>query len=143
MKILGLEIRFPRISSSDRRGEKRIPVHETLYLDYCTSEPPQEGSAQALDISISEIRFISPSKLPKGAILDLTLRFPPGLIQMQTLKVRGHVVRSYRRFHQKRHRVVCAFDEMDASSLDQIQTFIRWLEERKEKFLFFRYRDEP
>lgn len=141
MRVLGLEIRFPRILNWERRGVERIQVYETLYVVYRDLRTLSSGSGQAHDISIAGVRFSSENKLNKGSPLELTLRFSAGALprNIQTLQAHAHVIYCHKRFRHHHYHVACAFDDLGEEAARIIQLFISWLKEREQKYLFFRY----
>lgn len=134
MRIAGFEINLQRMLKRDRRKAGRHPTCETLYLDYWSPVHLKRGSAEARDISTAGIRFACESNFPKGTPLDLTFRFLPAYALAKTIHVRGNVVRSYKRPNQRRHRLACSFDHLEARHYDEINAFILWLKERGQRF---------
>lgn len=139
MRIFDFDIRLPRFSRKERRRAERIKVFEALYLDYRSPSPGLSGSAPSKDISAIGIRFLSEHKLSKGTSLDLRLRFTPGSIRTEKLRVRATVVRCHRLWRKKKYRVACVFDDLDTHARQEIQNFVSWLREREKKYLHFRW----
>ena len=142
MKIFGLEINFPWFHPKERRHAERKHVFEALWLDYKNPLEFEARSGEARDISLTGVRFLSEGPFEKGTPLELTLRFTPGSVGpgVQSIQVRAHVARCYKRFKEKRYRVACAFDDLNDAAYHKIKTFLLWLKDREEKFLFFRHR---
>ena len=136
MNLLGLEIRLPRIIPFERRKAERASIHEALYLDYQSELSNETGVAEGKDISTRGIRFACHSKFPKGTPLNLTLHFSENYEPAKVIQARGYVVRCYRKPLQKRYRVACAFESVNAESHEIITSFVRWLRGREEKYLF-------
>lgn len=137
MKLFGLEIKIPRILSRERRKAERVRIHETLYLDYLSPEHGKKESGEGRDISLCGVRFACSSPIPKGTVLDLTLRLSPDYASNKILPLKARVVRTYRYPRQKRFRVACAFEEMDNSAYRQLEDFITWLKERMSQSFYF------
>ena len=142
MNFFGLEIRFPGFPRRERRNGTRARIFEALYLDYKSDNPPIKGTAEGGDISLGGVRFASDKKIPKGTRLELTLRFAAGSTTTESLKVFAQVVRCERPFGHKHYQVGCRFDVLDENPRNAIITFVLWLKERNEKYLFFRYGDD-
>ena len=142
MRFLGLKFGLPKIFQRERRRAERLCVYETLYLDYKSQDPPFQGSAEALDLSVTDIRFKSEQKIPKGTQLHLNLRFAAGVVSTETLLVLARVVRCFKPIFHEHYRVECIFVGLTPDSQKILEAFVRWLKEQKEKYLFFRYGDE-
>ena len=141
MNFFGLEIGFPRFSRRERRNEERARIFEALYLDYESDNPPVQGTTEGRDISLGGVRFASDKKIPKGTRVELTLRFAAGSTTTESLNVSAQVVRCERPFGHKHFQVGCRFDVLDENPRTAIVTFVLWLKEHNEKYLFFRYGD--
>ena len=139
MNIFGFRINFPWFPSKEKRRAERKHVFEALWLGYKSPLAFEARSGETVDISLTGVRFLSDSKLEKGARLELTLRFTPGSVgpAVQSIQVRAEVVRCYRRFKEKRYRVACVFGDLNDGAYQKIKTFLLWLKDREEKFLFF------
>ncbi|GEM_PF-1043574 len=141
MKIFGFEIKSPRSAFTERRRGERIRVFETLFLDYQSPVHPAKGRCEARDISEVGLRFSSTSKIPKGTPLELNLRFAQSSPVKADLRVWAKVTRCDKKFGQKWYKIGCEFDPLDPVTCSQIQAFVNWLKEQKEKNLFFRWRE--
>ena len=139
MKIFGLEIKIPRILMPiERRKAERFRAYETVYLDYRSPGEEKFGSGEGRDISTRGIRFACPSYIPKGTFLNLTLRFAPDYASSRkTIHLRAYVVRAYRQPRQKRFRVACAFENVDAPTHKELEDFVLWLKDRKDQYLYY------
>lgn len=142
MRLAGLKFGLPKIFQRERRRSERQRVHESLYLDYKSQDPPLQGSAEASDLSLTGIRFKSGQTIPKQTLLDLTLRFAAGVVSTETLSVQARVVRCVKPLFRQHVRVGCVFVALTQDSEKILEAFLCWLKERKEKYLFFRYGDE-
>lgn len=140
MRILGCEIKLPRFFSGERRRAPRYLVYEALYVSVKLRGRSSFDQGEALDISQTGIRLISNHKFPKGALLDMELRFTPGSTPQSSISVQASVVRCYKKaIWEKCYRMGCQFEALDPTAQEIIRVFISWLKEREEKYLFFRY----
>lgn len=130
MKILGLEIHLPRILPFERRKSERVRTLETVYLDFTSEEDAHKGNGEVREISEGGIRFATYSKLSKGGLIHLTLRFTSEYAPNKGLQVDARILRSYRFPGQARYRVACAFQSLDEKARAFFQDFISWLKAR-------------
>ena len=121
MKIFGLEIKIPRILMPiERRKAERFRAYETVYLDYRSPGEEKFGSGEGRDISTRGIRFA-----------------PDYASSRKTIHLRAYVVRAYRQPRQKRFRVACAFENVDAPTHKELEDFVLWLKDRKDQYLYY------
>ncbi len=139
MRIFGFEIKFPFSIRRERRKDSRARIFEDLYVDFRSPIDPVRGTGEGRDISVSSLGFFSDQKLSVGIPVELTLRIAPGVLDVQQIPVRGHVVRCQKGFREKQYRVACDFEEVDEPMRQRLTTFVNWLKEREKKYLFFRY----
>ena len=141
MRILGFEIKLPFFATPSRRRAERYGIFEALYTDYQDFEGKVRGTGPAEDLSVMGIRLLSDQKVAPGTRLTLTLRFTAGSVAQEvvSLQVLARVVRSYRNWRQKRFRLGCEFEGLHPDAQNIIQHFVNWLDERRQKYLFFRY----
>lgn len=142
MKILGFELRVPKFLRPDRRKAQRARIFEDLYVDYKSLNPPRKGTGEGRDISVLALNFFSDDKLPAGTLLEMRLRISPGVLQGDHIFARAIVQRCSKGFREKQYRVVCIFEGLDEVTKSQIETFVVWLKQREQKYLFFRYNRE-
>ena len=139
MKILGFELKLPKFLRPDRRKAQRARIFEDLYVDYKSLNPSRKGTGEGRDISVLSLNFFSDDKLPAGTSLELRLRLSPGVLQVDQIFTRATVVRCSKGFREKQYRVACNFEGIDQTTRSQIETFVAWLKQREQKYLFFRY----
>ena len=139
MKILGFEIKFPQLFKRNRRKALRARTFEDLYVDYYSPAHSLRGTGEGRDVSTGGVQFFSDRKLPQGTSVELTLRIPPGILDVQQIQVHGQVLRCQKGFREKQYRVACTFQEINEITLQRLTALVAWLKEREEKYLFFRY----
>ena len=139
MKILGFELKVPKFLRPDRRKAERARIFEDLYVDYKSMNPPRKGTGEGRDISASGLHFFSDDKLPPGTSLELKLRLSPGVLPLDQIFARGTVLRSTKGSREKQYRVASHFEGLHQATRSQIETFVVWLKQREQKYLFFRY----
>lgn len=139
MKILGFELKLPKFLCPDRRKSLRARIFEDLYVDYKSLNPPRKGTGEGRDISVLGLNFFSDDKLPAGTALEMKLRISPGVLQVDHIFTRAVVQRCSKGFREKQYRVACLFEDLDKVTKSQIETFVTWLKQREQKYLFFRY----
>ena len=140
--LFGFNIRLPRLSKKERRRATRERLFEELLVDYKSAGHPKVARGEARDISVTGIRFVSHAKFPNGTFLDLLLRFTPGSARVSNLTVQARVVRSYKIFRSKSYRIGCEFINLDPNARDILKDFVAWAENRRKKYLHFRYKIE-
>ncbi len=139
MKILGFEIKFPWSFKRDQRKAPRVRTFEDLYVDFWSSANSVRGTGEGRDVSTGGVQFFSDRKLPPGTSVELTLRIPPGILDVQQIQTHAQVLRCQKGFREKQHRVACAFQGIDETTFQRLATLVVWLKEREQKYLFFRY----
>ena len=140
MKLFGFEIKLP-FFKNERRKAPRARIFEDLYVDFQSRNTPHpvKGTGEGRDLSTIGIQFFGDKKFNVGAELDLILRISPGVLPVDKLFVRARVVRCHKGFREKQCRIACDFQNVDETTLKHISTFVAWLKQREEKYLFFRY----
>ena len=90
---MGLGVNLRKLPLFDRRKAKRIPLHDSLYLDYHRSGRNESDSARGKDVSARGICFACSSPIPRKTSLDLTLRLSPYYGINKSVQARARVVR--------------------------------------------------
>ncbi len=148
MKIFGIEIKLGQGSQKERRSAPREKVFETVYVDYTNPELQIKGTGEVKDLTPQGVCFGSFMTLSEGMSVDLVLRFTPGSIRTNTLKIRGRVVRCQKMGKKNwynlnyGHEIACAFSELEGEARHELQAFMDWLKQYKEKYLHFRWGSE-
>jgi hypothetical protein len=149
MKIFGIEIKFGGGGSQkERRNTPREKVFETVYVDYAVPDQEIKGTGEVKDLTSLGLCFGSFLPLDRGTAVDLTLRFTPGSTKTNSLRIPGTVVRSQtlvKKHHYNldySYEIACSFKAPEGEAARELQAFIDWLKQYKEKYLHFRWGPE-
>jgi hypothetical protein len=130
MKLFGREIKLSIGMRRERRKAERVPLHETLYLDYQNSFRQIHGSGEGKNLSLAGILFATSSPVPVGSFLELVLHLYPAFATSAPIRLQSRVVRSFQTSTQEHYRIACAFDPLEKHLTSTIESFIEWLKDR-------------
>ena len=125
-----LKIHFGKKTAIKKKRAERISAR-----GYCDIVFKKEGSrdlccGEIKDLSLTGLRLVSESALPKGTLLEFKMHYPTAYGPDDLpLQAKIQVVRCYRLKGQHRFRIGCIFVDLESqmAARSNFEFFLQWL----------------